>query len=108
MTRRTRVYVAGPITGSGNLLVNVHVAVRAGTTLLKRGYAPYVPHLSCYWEMMAGDEFTYEDWLALDIAYLDTCDALLRLDGKSSGADREVARAIEKGLRVYHSLDTLC
>jgi hypothetical protein len=53
-SRRTRVYVAGPITSSGNLLDNVHKAVMAGDELLHQGFAPYVPHLNCLWEMISG------------------------------------------------------
>jgi hypothetical protein len=106
-TRRTRVYVAGPITSSGNLLLNVKKALNVGSFLLKRGYAPYVPHLTCYWEIVANEEFTYEDWLSLDIEWLSTCDAVLRLEGDSKGADREVSIALSKRIRVYHSLETL-
>lgn len=108
MTRRTRVYVAGPITSSGNLLLNVRNALHVGTRLLKRGYAPYVPHLTCFWEIVAQEDFNYEDWLGLDFNYLSTCDAILRLPGASKGADREVELARERGLRVYLSEAVLC
>jgi hypothetical protein len=107
MKRRTRVYVAGPITSSGNLLHNVRNALNAGTALLQRGYAPYVPHLTCYWEIFAQENFTYEDWIQLDLAYLQTCDALVRLPGVSSGADREVEVATARRIPVYFSLDTV-
>lgn len=105
--RRTRVYVAGPITSSGNLLLNVRRALYTGTDLLKRGFAPYVPHLTCYWEIVAPEDFTYEDWLGLDVEYLSVCDCLLRLDGVSAGADREAALMRELNKPVYLSLDTL-
>jgi hypothetical protein len=35
------------------------------------------------------------------------CDAVLRLEGESVGADRDVAIAVERGLPVYHSLDEI-
>lgn len=106
--RRTRVYVAGPITSSGNLLLNVRHALHVGTTLLKRGYAPYVPHLTCFWEIAAPEAFTYEDWMTLDMEYLATCDVLLRLPGESKGADREVELAQSLGMPVYYTVDRLC
>jgi hypothetical protein len=59
------------------------------------------------WEIAAHEEFTYEDWLALDFSCISVCDALLRLDGDSKGADREVAYARSLGIPVYLSLDTL-
>lgn len=107
MTRRTRVYIAGPITSSGDLLHNIRRALDAGSALLARGYAPYIPHLTCYWEIVANGEFSYEDWMSLDIEYLRTCDALLRLEGVSKGADREMAWAKAHGMPVYYSLDLL-
>lgn len=106
--RRTRVYIAGPLLTSGNPYLNVRKGIMAGTTLLKRGYAPYVPHLTCMWEMGAHEEFKYEDWMALDLAYLEVCDCLLRLDGASNGADREVAKMRELRREVYYSMDSLC
>jgi len=36
---------------------------------------------------------------------LDKCDAVLRLDGASKGADEDVRKAKEKGLKVYYNLD---
>jgi hypothetical protein len=47
MMRRTRIYVAGPIS-KGDVLVNVKRGIDAGTTLLAAGFAPMIPHLSYY------------------------------------------------------------
>lgn len=108
--RRTRVYIAGPITGSGNLLCNLGHAIRAFGMLLNRGYAPYLPHLTCFAEITLAameEKFSYEDWLALDEEYLTACDAVLRLEGESNGAEREVALARKLGITVYYSVDTL-
>lgn len=104
-SRATRVYVAGPITGSGNLLLNVRSALVVASKLLKLGYAPYVPHLNCFWEIVC--EESYETWLALDKEFLITCDAMLRLPGHSPGADREEAWARERGIPVYRSVEAL-
>lgn len=106
-TRRTRIYIAGPMLTSGNPYLNVRRGLSAATTLMKRGFVPFVPHLTALWEIAAHEEFTYEDWLAMDFEYIDMADALLRLDGDSRGADREVQRARERGIAVYNSLDTV-
>jgi hypothetical protein len=90
---------------SSDPLLGTRNAINAGTALLERGYAPYVPHLTCYWHIVAPQE--YETWMALDFAYLAVCDVLLRLPGPSNGSDREVAEAKRLGIPVYYSLDTL-
>jgi hypothetical protein len=106
-TRRTRIYVAGPMTSSGNPYNNINRGISAATVLLDRGYAPYLPHLTCFWEAAVGTR-NIATWLELDFAFLETCDAMLRLDGESHGADSEKAFALMHNIPVYHSLDTLC
>ena len=49
----------------------------------------------------------YEAWTALDFAWLEVCDALLRLPGHSPGADAEEAWCQAHGLPVFDSLDPL-
>jgi len=105
--RRTRVYVAGPITSSGTMTLNIRRALHVGTTLLHRGFAPYIPHLTCFWEIVSPVEFTYADWMALDREFLGACDVMLRLDGFSKGAEEEEQVALNLGRPVYYSLDTL-
>lgn len=100
-TRRTRVYVAGPIS-IGDQAVNVRKAIIASSELLERGYAPYCPHLTHYWQTVAPQ--AYETWITLDFEWLPLCDCLLRLPGESKGADREVAFAEERGIPVYYDL----
>lgn len=106
-TRRTRIYIAGPMLTSGNPYQNVRDGIRAGTILMKRGYVPFIPHLTAVWEIAAPEDFTYEDWLSMDFEYIGMADALLRLPGDSRGADREIAEARRLGIPVYYSLDTL-
>ena len=38
---------------------------------------------------------------------LERCDAVLRIEGDSRGADLDVAKARELGLLIYHSLEAL-
>lgn len=97
----TRIYVAGPYT-VGDVAVNVRQAILAGNALFGAGYAPYIPHLTHFWHVVA--PHPYEDWMALDLVFLETCAALVRLPGPSRGADVEVAHAHRLGIPVYPSV----
>lgn len=99
-----RVYVAGPLT-AGDPVLNVRAAVQAGQRLLEAGLVPFVPHLSMLWHLVCPNP--YETWIKLDLAWLETCDAVLRLPGRSPGVDGEVMRAFELGLPVYMDVDDL-
>lgn len=103
-TRRTRVYVAGPIS-IGDQAVNVRNAILAASELLRRGYAPYCPHLTHYWQTVR--PHSYETWIALDFEWLPLCDLAVRLPGESKGADREVEFARKRHIPVYCSVSAL-
>jgi len=95
------------MTSSGNPYINIHNGLQTSAILLDRGFAPYTPHLSAFQEAAIGGR-PVDVWLGLDHAFLITCDALLRLPGESKGADQEIVWAVENGIPVYLSLDTLC
>ncbi len=96
---RERVYIAGPLT-QGDREFNVGEALRVATVLLDAGFAPYVPHLTHYWD--AAHPRPYEAWMALDFEWLLACDYLLRLPGYSPGSDREEHMARSVGIPVYY------
>lgn len=96
-----RVYIAGPYT-HGDVAMNVRGALEAADELLRRGHAPYVPHLTHFWHLLFPGP--YEQWMRLDLAWLFVCDALVRLPGDSPGADRESAEASRLGIPIYPSI----
>ncbi len=96
------IYIAGPLC-KGDVAVNVRNAILAADTLLSFEYAVFLPHLTHFWHLVLPNE--YEDWLRLDLAWLEKCDCLIRLPGESSGADREAARARELGLPVFDGVE---
>lgn len=98
-------YVAGPIT-QGDQFMNVHKAVAVCEGLRKLGYFPFCPHLSAYWHIQVGG-VPYEEWMQYDFAWIEKCDALLRIPGDSPGADREVLFAQSRGIPVFSSLEEL-
>ena len=73
--------------------------------LINHGFAPFSP-LTCHFQHMMFPQ-EYETWMKLDLAWIDKCDALLRLDGESMGADREVEFAIKKGIPVFGSVNAV-
>jgi nucleoside 2-deoxyribosyltransferase len=101
LSRPIRVYIAGPLT-VGDPLENAIKAMEVGALCKAAGLAPYVPHLSHFWNEHFPDE--YEGWMELDFAWLGACDVLLRLPGESPGAEREVKQALAMGIPVYSSL----
>jgi hypothetical protein len=76
---------------------------------MKLGFVPFVPHLSALWDIVDGESspITYDDWLKYDFAWIDCCDALLRMPGESRGADMEVEYARSKGIPVSYSIADL-
>jgi hypothetical protein len=98
---RQRIYVAGPCS-KGDVAINVRNALEAADELATLGFAPYVPHLTHFWHMLFPRP--YEFWLELDNQYLPYCDALLRLPGESSGADKECELAHSLGIPVFDSV----
>ncbi len=99
MKRPRLVYVSGPLT-KPDPFANVNRAALAAERLRRVGLVPVVPHLGVLWAMVAPGA-SYEDWMWIDLALLERCDAVLRLPGESAGADREVARARALGLPVF-------
>lgn len=99
------VYLAGPITVP-EPMENTHIALReADVLLIDAVVLPFVPHLTCLWQMIS--PHSYEDWLAYDFDVIQHCDALYRLPGESRGADREVVFANNLGLPVFVDRDDL-
>jgi hypothetical protein len=112
---KKRVYVCGPIS-FGDLAHNIAQAEAAFFALLKAGFAPFCPHWSCYSNgpiklpttgaviaeatSMGGGGCTHEQWVDVDLAWVEVADAVLRLPGESKGADREVNCAMSKNIIV--------
>jgi hypothetical protein len=99
-----RIYVAGPYT-HGDVAVNVRNAMAAGTAIIQAGHAPYVPHLSHFMHLQ--EPQSYDTWITMDLAWVEACDYLLRLNGHSPGADGEVAYARELGKTIFYDLNAL-
>jgi hypothetical protein len=86
-----RIYVAGPLNGSGVQADNVREACRVGSMINAAGHVAFVPHINVLWH--GHYPAPEESWLQWDFAWLELCDALVRIPGESAGSDKEVARA---------------
>ena len=85
--------------------MNIRKAIFEADWLLAAGFAPFVPHLTGFWDFASPKK--YETWLAYDMEWLRACDALLRMIGESPGADREVELAESLGIPVFYSVPEL-
>lgn len=102
VSRPKYIYLAGPMT-KPDLITNARLAIEAASRLVDAGFVPYLPQTGLLWELHRPR--SYEDWMALDFAWIERSDALVRLPGESSGADRECVHAATHGKPVWHWLD---
>lgn len=117
---RRRVYIAGPIS-KGDLAHNINQATEAFVKLAKAGLAPFCPQWSAFsgpvrkeptgvvWGEAGAqpNDLRHADWLAVDLEWVATADAVLRLPGESKGADQEVAEAKRLGIPVFEDINAL-
>jgi hypothetical protein len=101
---KIRVYIASPYS-IGDKVENVRRSLEVSDRLMNKGFVPYAPLLNHFQnEMFPRPEF---DWLNFDISWLCVCDVVLRLPGRSCGADKEVSVAKEKNIPVFYSIKEL-
>lgn len=120
--KRRRIYICGPIS-RGNLAHNVNQATAAFIALAKAGFAPLCPHWSVYAKpcghvdggtrtiaygcVNGNSEMTHDDWMGIDIPWVEVADAVLRLPGESTGADRECEAAFSKQIPIFESVQAI-
>ena len=104
-TRKIVVYIASPYT-KGDVGANVHNSSVVADALLSFGYVPFPPILfSHLWHLISPKP--YDVWMEMDYEYILRCDCLLRVPGKSGGADNEVKFAQDNHIPVFYSLEDL-
>jgi len=103
-----RIYVAGPYSIGNtprNVQLNVNKAISIGCHLIRKGWSPFIPHLTHYIWLHPDGDFDYDKWLELDFSWLEVCEALFRIRGDSPGANEEEALAKELGIPIFYDLD---
>lgn len=99
-----KIYIASPYT-VGDVAVNVKRQMDAASRLIDLGYAPFWPLHSHFLHMV--HQKPYEKWIALDLQWILSCDALLRLKGESKGADLECQFAKQNKIPIYYDIQGL-
>lgn len=95
------VYIAGPLT-KGDVAINIRNATSVWKRLRLSGLiTPICPHWSFLADIVGC--VNYESWMDYDFDLIQRCDAILRIPGESSGADREVAFAKRHRIPVFTS-----
>jgi len=115
MTTPLLILIAGPYrsgTGGDPALIarNLETLEQAAAPIHRLGHVPMIGEWVALPILRGLDEDAATDG---DVMYetahrlLQHCDAVLRLPGESSGADKDVEIARERGLPVFRSLDEI-
>lgn len=100
----TVVYIASPYT-QGDTGRNVCRQIDAAHKLIDHGFCPVAPLLSHYLHIHR--QRRYGVWTKIDFEMVRRSDVVLRLRGKSKGADEEVRLAKSLGIPVVYSINKL-
>ncbi len=108
----SRIYIASPYgrrinNSDAQCEANVKTVIEAARRLILLGHIPFPANIYHFvhkdW-LLSPDEDT---WLKICMTWVPFCDMLLRLPGKSHGADAEVKLAENLGIKVVYSFEEL-
>ena len=110
-SRALKIYIASPYTASSDseIQANVSKAIDAAIMVYKKGHFPYIPHLTHWIELRSKETrqgLKWEDYLEMDRAWLESCDALLFLK-ESRGAKLELDYAKKMNKKIFYNLDEI-
>ena len=110
------ILIAGPY-GSGTnddpklMQQNLDRLESVALPLFRKGHVPMIgewvalPLIHLSGSAKPGDAAWEEIQYPVAHRLLDKCDAVLRLEGASKGADEDVRKAKERGLKIYYNID---
>src|SRR5262249_22200346 len=112
------ILIAGPFrSGTGDdpdlMAANLARLEAAAWPIFRAGHVPMIGEWVALPVLRGAGASGVQDALAEQVLYptaerlLHHCDAVLRLPGRSTGADQDVKIAQERGLPVYHQLDEI-
>lgn len=87
-----KVFISGPYS-NGDIERNVIIAMDLTRDLINENFATYCPHLKHFLELNQSQP--HEKWLDIDLVFLKSCNAPIRFEGDSEGADKEVEFALK-------------
>jgi hypothetical protein len=118
MNKRLMILIAGPYrSGTGDdpqkMAENLRRLEQASLPIFRVGHIPMIGEWVALpiWNVAGGKEVgdaLYDEILHPTAGRLiERCDAVLRLEGASKGADNDVRLANERGIPVYYSIEDL-
>lgn len=110
------ILIAGPYRGGTNddpklIQKNLEKLESVALPLFRMGHLPVIgewlalPLLHLAGSKQIGDSLWDEIQYPVAHRLLEKCDAVLRLEGASKGADNDVRIAQERGLKIYYRLE---
>lgn len=110
------ILIAGPYRSGTNddpvlMQQNLSRLEAVALPLFRKGHVPMIgewvalPLIRLAGSVKPGDEAWEEVQYPAAHRLLEKCDAVLRIEGASKGADNDVKIAIERGLKVYYRLE---
>jgi len=112
------ILIAGPYRGGTNddpILIkkNLDRLELAALPLFRKGHIPIIgewvalPLMHLAGSKEFGDSIWDEMQYPVAHRLLEKCDAVLRIEGASKGAENDVRIAKERGMKIYYSLDEI-
>lgn len=112
------ILIAGPYRGGTNddpklIQQNLEKLEAVALPLFRMGHLPVIgewlalPLLHLAGSKQIGDNAWDEIQYPVAHRLLEKCDAVLRLEGESKGADNDVRIAKERGLKIYYRLEDI-
>lgn len=112
------ILIAGPYRGGTNddpMLIkkNLDKPESVALPIFRKGHIPIIgewvalPLMHLAGSKAIGDSIWDEIQYPVAHRLLEKCDAVLRLEGESKGADNDVRIAKERGLKIYHGVDEI-
>ena len=110
--QRLWIMVAGPYrSGSSDPAVwaeNLRKLNSSAKAIFEKGHVPIIGvNMALPIIETAGQEFYERIMMPLSLSLTERCDAVLRIEGVSKGADEEVDRFRARGLRVFQSIEEI-
>jgi hypothetical protein len=112
------ILIAGPYRGGTNdnpelIKKNLEHLESVALPLFRKGHIPMIgewialPLIKLAGSTKLGDAAWEEVQYPIAHRILEKCDAVLRLEGASKGADEDVRIAKERGLKIYYRLEDI-
>jgi hypothetical protein len=110
------ILIAGPYRSGTNddaklMQQNLNNLETVALPLFRKGHIPMIgewvalPLINLAGSAKPGDEAWEEVQYPVAHRLLEKCDAVLRIDGASKGADEDVRIAKERGLKIYYRIE---